>query len=78
MLNSLKKRVKEKGYELVIDSFLVDMVVREGYNPEFGARPMRRALQDKVEDKIAEKIIKGNLKRGDNIHFTADDFKENL
>lgn len=74
MLESLRDRIKKKGYELVIDEVLVNMLVKRGYDPEFGARPMRRVLQDVIEEKVAEKIIKGGLKPGDKIWFYDEDF----
>lgn len=74
MLMDLQGRIRKKGYELVIDDVLVSLLVKEGYDPEFGARPMRRVLQDVVEEKIAEKIIKGGLKTGDKIWFYEEDF----
>ncbi len=74
MLQELSERIKKKGYELVVDDVLVHMLVREGYDPEFGARPMRRVMQDKIEEKIATKIIEGGLKTGDKIWFYEEDF----
>ena len=78
MLDGLKDRIKKKGYELVVDEVLVKLLVEQGYDPEFGARPMRRVLQDTIEEKIAEKIIAGGLRKGDKIWFYEEDFKEEL
>lgn len=76
MLQALRDRIEKKGYKLIIDDVLVNLLVKEGYNPEFGARPMRRVLQDNIEEKIAEKIIAGGLKRGDKIGFDKEEFKD--
>lgn len=76
MLGGLYTRVKEKGYELVVSKDLMDILVAKGYNPEFGARPMQRVLQDIVEEKIAQKIIAGVVQKGDTINLTKDDFTE--
>ena len=76
MLEELKERIKKKGYELVVDEVLVSILTTKGYNPQFGARPMRRVMQDTIEEKIAEKIIAGNIKQGEKIWFFAEDFKE--
>lgn len=76
MLTDLQERIKKQGYELAIDDILLDVLMKEGYNPEFGARPMRRAIQDIVEEKVARKIIEGALARGSIIHFTPEDFIE--
>jgi len=75
MLSELQERIEKKGYELVVDDVLVNMLVKEGYTPEFGARPMRRIMQDMIEEKIAEKIIAGGLKKGEKIWFYEEDFK---
>ena len=74
MLVELKERIYKKGYDLVVDEVLINLLVKEGYDPEFGARPMRRVLQDKIEEKIASKIIEGGLKLGDKIWFYEEDF----
>ena len=76
MLEELKERIKKKGYELIIDEVLIDTLTTKGYNPQFGARPMRRVMQDTIEEKIAEKIIAGSIQQGEKIWFYAEDFKE--
>ncbi len=74
MLTDLATRIKERGFTLIVDDTLLNVLMREGYDPEFGARPMRRAIQDIIEEKIALKIIAGGLRPGDSIHFTEEDF----
>lgn len=74
MLRELQERVKKRGYTLVVNGALLDVLMREGYDPEFGARPMRRAIQDIIEERIATKIIEGGLRGGESIEFTERDF----
>jgi ATP-dependent Clp protease ATP-binding subunit ClpA len=74
MLMKLQRRLREQNINLVVNDALVDAVMREGVDPEFGARPMARAVQDLVEKKVAEKIIAGNVAQGGTIEFTAEDF----
>ncbi len=74
MLSELVKRIKDKGYELVVDDVLIDVLMKEGYDPQFGARPMRRAIQDIIEERVARKILEGGLRVGDTIRFTPEDF----
>ncbi len=74
MLGGLHARVKEKGYEISVGADLLNILVEKGYNPEYGARPMQRVLQDVIEEKIAQKIISGEVKKGDSIKLTAADF----
>lgn len=74
MLGELKERIKERGYELVVNNVLIEALMKKGYSPEFGARPMRRAVQDIIEEKVALKIIEGGLSIGDTIEFGPEDF----
>jgi len=74
LLGIFARRIKEKGYTLVVNDALVDVMVRKGYDPQFGARPMNRALQEHIEEKVAQKIIQGDLKKGDSIEFSESDF----
>ncbi len=74
-LKKLKGRINKKGYNLVVNNILIDILVKEGFDPQFGARPMIRVLQDRIEEKIAQKIISGSLTRGSDIEFTEEDFR---
>ncbi len=76
MMNDLSKRIMEgTGIRLVVDPELVNKIVELGYQPEFGARPMRRVIQDEIESRIAEKILKYNLKRGDFVEIKAEEIR---
>jgi ATP-dependent Clp protease ATP-binding subunit ClpB len=74
MLADLEKRIRDRGYTLVVNDALLDVLMKQGYNPEFGARPMRRAIQDVIEERVARKIIEGRLRPGTSIEFTSADF----
>lgn len=67
MLKKMKKNLSEKGIHLKADKDGVSILSKEGYDPKFGARPLRRLLQDKVEDIIANKLLSGELKRRDTV-----------
>lgn len=67
MLKKIKKNLSDKGINLKADKDGVAILAKEGYDPKFGARPLRRLLQDKVEDIIASKMLSGELKRRDTI-----------
>lgn len=67
MLKGIKKRLAEKGVGLQADRLGVAKLAKAGYDPKFGARPLRRLLQEKVEDQIANKILAGELKRRDTV-----------
>jgi len=74
MLERLKKRIHAEGYDLVVNDILINLLITEGFNPQFGARPMQRVVQDRIEKLIAEKILEGSLKPGSSIEFTESDF----
>ena len=76
MLKELYKRIAQKGYQLEVGEDLLSLLVEKGYHPEFGARPMRRVIQDVIEEKIATKIISGAVQKGDTINLTKTDFSE--
>lgn len=72
-LEKLVKRLADRGISLVITNDLVQYVVKFGTDPKFGARPMTRAIQDTVERAVADKIISGNLKPGEDIILSNAD-----
>lgn len=67
MLGKLQKRLKERNLELIITDDLVNAVIKHGTDPLFGARPMNRAIQEKVEQAIAEKLIRGEISEGSQV-----------
>ncbi|MFA6106887.1 MAG: ATP-dependent Clp protease ATP-binding subunit [Patescibacteria group bacterium] len=67
MVNNLGKRLLEKGISLEASEAGIGILAHEGFDPKFGARPLRRLLQDKIENIIANKILAGELKRRDMI-----------
>ena len=75
LLSKLKKNLEEKGIELVITEALKEKIVELGYSPVFGAREMRRVIQDKVENILASALLSGKLKRGNRVIIEPKDFK---
>lgn len=73
MLQKLQKRLKEKGLELVVNDTLLDYLVSVGQDPKFGARPMNRAIQESVEQVIAEKMLRGDIGAGSIVELTSAD-----
>lgn len=72
-LQKLAKRLKEKGLELIITDPLLDFLASVGQDPKFGARPMNRAIQKKVEQVIAEKMLRGEITPGSRIELTGSE-----
>ena len=74
MLKATEKRMAAMGVKLEADDAAVNELAKEGFDPKYGARPLRRAIQNKVEDVVAEQMLSGGLKSGDTAHLTfADD-----
>jgi ATP-dependent Clp protease ATP-binding subunit ClpC len=60
-LENLKDRLVEKKYSIMFDNTIIKFLVEEGYDEKFGARPIKRAIQNKIEDFISEEILRGNI-----------------
>jgi ATP-dependent Clp protease ATP-binding subunit ClpB len=63
-LAELKQKIEERGIKLTIDASMRNYLVERGYNIEYGARPLKRLIQKMILDKMADKMIKGELKHG--------------
>ena len=66
------ERLRKKNLRLELDDKARDLLVEKGYDPQYGARPMRRAVERFFEDPLAEEILKGALHEGETILVTAD------
>lgn len=75
MLDSLKKNLKEKGIDFNITSALKEKIAELAYDPRFGARAMKRVIQDKVENVLASALLSGELTRGDTAEVDPQSFK---
>ena len=72
MLETVKKRVADLGITMDVDESAVKLLAEAGFDPTYGARPLRRAIQSKVEDNAAEKLLDGTLKAGDRAVLKAE------
>lgn len=63
MLKKVEERLKSQKYIVEIDSEIVKKISEQGFDNNFGARPLRRTIQNLVEDRISEEILAGNLKK---------------
>jgi ATP-dependent Clp protease ATP-binding subunit ClpC len=75
---SLKGRVEEIGYGLQINKTVKDYLIENGYDKEYGARPLNRAIQKYVEDPVSEEILKGKVKEGQTIKVSYVKSKEKI
>src|SRR3954467_1569911 len=74
-VEKVKLRLKAKEVEDILDSAAPEFVIEKGYDPNYGARPMRRSVERYLEDPLAEEILRGNVKPGAKVHVTAIDGK---
>ena len=72
LLKELSDKMLEQDITISFDESLIDKIIKEGFDEQFGARPIRRYIQDNVEDQIAQKILKDEIKRGDKIQLTVN------
>ncbi|MBS7299366.1 MAG: ATP-dependent Clp protease ATP-binding subunit [Eubacteriales bacterium] len=73
MLKDLSKRLADNEIKAEFSDKAVEAIAKAGYDPTYGARPLRRAIQSKIEDMLSEKIIEGAVKAGDSITVDVND-----
>ena len=78
LLKNVEQRLVEQGLNIKIDKSVKELIAKKGVDKEFGARPLRRAIQNIVEDKLAEEILDGNIKTGVEAKLVAKDDKVEL
>lgn len=75
MLKTVADRMETMDIHLDASDEAVKELAKEGFDPKYGARPLRRAIQSKVEDAVAEKMLDGTLKTGDTAKLAVEDDK---
>ncbi len=74
MMESLAKRTKaQMGIDLSLEETAKAFIIDKGYDQKYGARPLRRIIQSEVEDKLAEEILDGTVKKGDTVTISAEE-----
>ncbi len=76
MLKEVFSRLKDKEIDLSVTEAFKERLVEEGYNPSYGARPLRRAVMRLLEDSLAEEVLSGRIKEGDKAEVDIDDNKK--
>ena len=71
-LNRLRARLADRDIKLTVDDSAFDQLIEAGFDPVYGARPLKRAIQQQVENNLAQKILAGDFQPGDTIVITAD------
>jgi ATP-dependent Clp protease ATP-binding subunit ClpC len=75
MLSQVADRLQKRGMHLKFEDEVVALLSKEGYDPQYGARPLRRVIQRTVEDSLSEEIIAGRLRLGDDVRLYVQDGK---
>lgn len=75
LMKQVNGRLQEQGYDLQVEKSALELIAKEGNDPTFGARPLRRAIQRLIEDGLSEKILLGEFKSGDKIKVAAEEDK---
>jgi ATP-dependent Clp protease ATP-binding subunit ClpB len=71
-LKEVEKHLQEKKITLRIDTSVKKYLAKEGYNPDFGARPLKRVIQNEILDALALMIIEGKVKEGQTVEITVE------
>ncbi len=71
-LERLRVMLKERGIEIVLDDSAKDLLVKEGYDPTFGARPLKRAIQTLIQNPLAVKLLNGEVSSGQTVRVSVD------
>lgn len=66
-MDRLRSRLAERDMRLTVDDTAFDLLIDAGFDPVYGARPLKRAIQQQVENNLAQKILSGEFQAGDNI-----------
>ena len=77
-LAHVEERMKGARIHIEVTDELLDFIVENGYEPEFGARPMRRVIQQTVEKILSEKILRGEALPGSTVRFTTEELAQSL
>jgi ATP-dependent Clp protease ATP-binding subunit ClpC len=72
MARELQKRLTEQEIELDLTDSALRLIAKEGFDPQYGARPLRRALQRHVEDRLSEELLQGTISKGDTVEIDVE------
>ena len=72
-LSKVKGRLKERGLELILTDEAREHIIDKGFNPDYGARPLRRAIENLIEDPLSEDILRGAFKGKDTLNVVLED-----
>ncbi len=74
-LEKFRQKIRERGVDIEVNDALVDFLVKFGTDPKFGARPLNRAIQDTIEQNIADRLIQGKITSGQTVTFSQEELQ---
>ena len=77
-IQNLNKRLEDKKIVVTLDEEAKRFIAEKGFDPVFGARPLKRVIQQEIENPLSLELLKGTIMDGDNIRFTLDSDKQRL
>jgi len=77
-VEKVKSRLKYKDVEIALTAAATDFLIEKGYDPQFGARPLRRAVEKYLQDPLAEEILRASIKPNETIEVTVGEDKDKL
>ena len=77
-LEHLRKRLAQRGLKLSLEPQAQALLAEEGYDPAYGARPLKRVIQQRIENPLSGHILSGAFKEGDTIHVGIDTAKHDF
>ena len=75
MLREVEERLDERGLTLELTEAAKDALVKEGYDRVYGARPLRRVIQNEIEDMLSDRVLDGTFSEGDTVRLDYEDGK---
>lgn len=75
MIDEVNERLEANDIQIEVTNDAKDLLAEKGYDPMYGARPLRRAIQRSIEDELSEELLKGNITRGDTVLVDSEDDK---
>lgn len=72
MIEEVRRNTMDKGIDITVSRTAKDLLVEKGYSPKFGARPLRKKIQQHIEDELAERYLKGELQQGSSVNIDTE------
>jgi ATP-dependent Clp protease ATP-binding subunit ClpC len=72
-ISKVANRLKAKNISISLNAEARSFLIREGYDPQYGARPMRRAVEKNIEDPLSEHLLRGEVREGDQVQVSVDE-----